>query len=426
VPALRRTGVPSLGAGRATSPARGWLRGGLVTAQIAISVMLLTGAGLLLRSLWNLESVPLGIDRDRVITARFVLGRQRYGKPEAQVAFFAELERRLAVAPGVTAAAISNALPPTGGTRGRPLSTIELEGQPRRPEGTGGMVAWRYITPGYFRALGIPIRSGRGFTEEDRGASARSIVVSQTLARIWFGVENAIGRRVKAGEGNEWFAVIGVAADVRNLGVQKSASPEFYLVRKPMPDAIFANTDPESGWRGASVVARTSVDPRLAAAAIRSAIAALDPTLPVEIETMRQRLDQINEQPRFYAALLGVFAATGVLLAAIGLFGVMSFLVAQRRREIGVRVALGATPRDVVGLTLGFAARWTVAGLIAGGAGAVLVTRWLRTLLFGVDTGDLRALGAAVAMLAVVGLMAAAGPARKASRVDPMETLREE
>ena len=121
-----------------------------------------------------------------------------------------------------------------------------------------------------------------------------------------------------------------------------------------------------------------------------------------------------------------MFAATGVLLAAIGLFGVMSFLVAQRRREIGVRVALGATPRDVVGLTLGFAARWTVAGLIAGGAGAVIVARWLRTLLFGVDAGDLRVLAAAVAILAVVGLMAAAGPARRASRVDPMETLREE
>jgi putative ABC transport system permease protein len=426
VPALRRSGAPSLGAGRSTSPARGWLRGGLVTAQIAVSVMLLTGAGLLLRSLWNLESVPLGIERDRVMTAKFVLGRQRYGKPEEQVVFFAELERRLAGAPGVTAAAISNALPPSGGTRGRPLSTIEVEGQPRRPEGTGGMVAWRYITPGYFRALGIPIRSGRGFTEEDRGATARSIVVSQTLARIWFGAENAIGRRVKAGEGNEWFTVIGVAADVRNSGVEKSASPEFYLVRKAMPDGIFANTDPVSGWRAASVVARTAVDPRLAASALRSAIAGLDPTLPVEIETMRQRLDQLNEQPRFYAALLTVFAATGVLLAAIGLFGVMSFLVAQRRREIGVRVALGATPRDVVGLTLGFAARWTGAGLVVGGVGAVMVARWLRTLLFGVNAGDLRALGAAVAMLSIVGLMAAAGPARRASRVDPMETLREE
>src|SRR5207237_745674 len=160
-----------------------------------------------------------------------------------------------------------------------------------------GMAAWRYITPGYFRALGIPIRSGRGFAEEDRGAAARSIVVSETLARIWFGAQNAIGRRVKAGEENEWFTIIGVAADVRNSGVQKSASPEFYLVRKAMPDAIFANTDPATGWRDASVVARTSVDPRLAAAALRSTVAGLDPTLPVEIETMRQRLDQLNEQP---------------------------------------------------------------------------------------------------------------------------------
>jgi putative ABC transport system permease protein len=425
-PALRRERGAWMGAGRATSSARGWLRGGLVTAQIAVSVMLLTGAGLLLRSLWNLESVPLGIERDHVLTAKFVLGRQRYGSPAQQVAFFVELEQRLASLPGAAAAAISDSLPPSGGTRGRPLATIEVEGQPRRPEGTGGMVVWRYVTPDYFRALGIPMRRGRGFTEDDRSAGANAIVVSETLARLWFGNQPAVGRHVLRGPKGEWFTIVGVAADAHNVGFGQTASPEFYLVRKSAVDATFAQAEPPTGWRGASVVVRTAVDPRLAASAVRSTFAAIDPTLPVELESMQQRLNGITEQPRFYATLLGVFAVTGVLLAAIGLFGVMSFLVAQRRREIGVRMALGATPRDVARLTLGFAARWTAAGVLAGGIGAFAAARALRSLLFGVDAGDLRALGAAVLMLAVVALIAAAGPARRASLLDPMETLREE
>jgi len=332
------------------------------------------------------------------------------------------LERRLASIPGVTAAAISNALPPSGGTRGRALSTIGVEGQPPMAEGTGGMVAWRYITPGYFRALGIPLRAGRTFTEEDRVPGVNSVVVSAEFARLLFGREPATGKRIQVGENRDWFTVIGVVADVRNMGLEKGASPEFYLVRKPEKDAVFTSSD----WRGASLVVRTAIGPRLSVPALRSAVAALDPALPVEVQTMEQRLGEITERPRFYAMLLGVFAATGVALAAIGLFGVMSFLVSQRRREIGVRMALGATPGHVVRLVLAFAGRWTGVGLVAGVAGSVVVSRWLRSLLFGVEAGDWRAPAAAIVVLAMVGLMAAVGPALGASRVDPVETLREE
>jgi hypothetical protein len=308
------------------------LRGGLVTAQIAISVVLLTGAGLLLGSLRNMQKVPLGIEQDRVVIAKFVLGRQKYGPAAQQIAFFDELERRLSATPGVTAAAVTDSLPPSGGTRARPFSTIEVEGRPRPPEGTGGMVVWRYITPGYFQALGIPIRRGRGFSGADRGAGVNSIVIGQRLARLWFGTGDPIGRRVLRGEKGEWFTVVGVAADANNLGYQRETQAEYYLVRKAVPDATFAQGEPPAGWRAASVVARTATDPRLAAGALRATLAGLDPTLPVELETMQQRLAGITEEPRFRATLLGVFAATGVLLAAIGLFGVMSFLVAQRRR----------------------------------------------------------------------------------------------
>jgi predicted permease len=425
-PALRRTEGAVLGSARTVGPARGWLRGALVTAQIAISVILLTGAGLLLRSLDNLQRVPMGFESDRVITASFVLGRQRYSRDVEQLALFRELEQRLETLPGVSAAAVSDSIPPFGGTRGRPLSTIDVEGRPQRPEGSGGMVAWRYVTPGYFAAMGIPMRRGRPFTQLDRGAGAYSVVLSESLARLMFPNEDPLGKHIQRGPQGQWFTVVGVAADARNLGAEKTSSPEYYFVRKSMPDVTWANQDPELGWRGAVVVVRTAVDPKLAASSLRGLFASLDPTLPVEISTMREHLAQGSGRPRFQAMLLGAFAAIGVLLAAIGLSGVMSFLVAQRRREIGVRMALGATPGSIVKLTLAFAARSTAAGLLIGGGGAFVVTRWLRAQLFQVEPGDPRPLAIAAALLVLVALIAAAGPARRAARVDPGTTLRAE
>ena len=425
-PALRRTEGAVLGSARTVGPARGWLRGALVTAQIAISVTLLTGAGLLLRSLDNLERLPMGFESDRVITASFVLGRQRYSRDVEQLALFRELEQRLETLPGVSAAAVSDSIPPFGGTRGRPLSTIDVEGRPQRPEGSGGMVAWRYVTPGYFAAMGIPLRRGRPFSQLDRGAGAYSVVLSESLARLLFPGEDPLGKHIQRGPQGQWFTVVGVAADARNLGAEKTSWPEYYFVRKSMPDVTWANQEPPLGWRGAVVVVRTAVDPKLAASSLRGLFASLDPTLPVAISTMRQRLAQGTGRPRFQATLLAAFAAIGVLLAAIGLSGVMSFLVAQRRREIGVRMALGATPGSIVRLTLGFAARSTAAGLIIGGAGAYVATRWLRAQLFQVAVGDPRPLAGAVAVLVLVALIAAAGPARRAAQVDPGTTLRAE
>ena len=425
-PALRRTEGAVLGSARTVGPARGWLRGALVTAQIAISVTLLTGAGLLLRSLDNLERLPMGFESDRVITASFVLGRQRYSRDVEQLALFRELEQRLETLPGVSAAAVSDSIPPFGGTRGRPLSTIDVEGRPQRPEGSGGMVAWRYVTPGYFAAMGIPLRRGRPFSQLDRGAGAYSVVLSESLARLLFPGEDPLGKHIQRGPQGQSFTVVGVAADARNLGAEKTSWPEYYFVRKAVPDVTWANQEPPLGWRGAVVVVRTAVDPKLAASSLRGLFASLDPTLPVAISTMRERLAQGTGRPRFQATLLGAFAAIGVLLAAIGLSGVMSFLVAQRRREIGVRMALGATPGSIVRLTLGFAARSTAAGLVIGGAGAYVATRWLRAQLFQVAPGDPRPLAGAVAVLVLVALIAAAGPARRAAQVDPGTTLRAE
>ena len=195
-PAFRSARAALLSSWRATPPSRGGLRSVLVIAQIAVSFVLLTGAGLLLRTLWKLESVPLGMQSDHVVMAHFTLGRQRYGQSAAQIEFYSELEQRLAALPGAGAVAISDSVPPFGGMRGRPYSTIEVEGQPGTPEGTGGMVAWPYVTPEYFSALEIPIVRGRSFQENDRAPDVNAVILSSTLAQRMFPNESAIGKHI--------------------------------------------------------------------------------------------------------------------------------------------------------------------------------------------------------------------------------------
>ena len=208
--------------------------------------------------------------------------------------------------------------------------------------------------------------------------------------------------------------------------MRREGWPEYYIVRKPSADFNFQNQEPPLGWRSAIVVARTAVDPKLVAATIRAILAGLDPTLAVEIESMHQRLREIDQRPRFYAILLAVFAAMGVLIAAVGLFGVMSFLVAQREREIGVRMALGATPAGIVRMILASAARWTAAGVVLGSCGVLAALRLSRGLLFQVGPGDPVVMGGVLAVLCAVALLAAAAPARRALRLDPVHTLRQE
>jgi predicted permease len=422
-PAFRSARAAALNSWRATPPAKASLRTVLVSAQIAISLMLLSGAGLLLRSLWKLESVPLGMESDHVLIAHFELGRQRYARGADQLAFFNALEQRLATLPGVESAAISDTIPPSGGMRGRPFSTIEVEGRQRIPEGAGGMVAWRYVTRNYFSTLEIPILRGRGFAENDRAADEYPVIVSEMLARRLFPNEDALGKHILHDPDGPWYTIIGIATDVKNGGIVEKGEPEYYLLRSGVPDFTFQNSN---GGREAYVVVRTSLAPGLIGNSLRAAINSVDPTLPVDLEPMQQRLGEIEARPRFAAVLLGAFAGMGALLAGIGLFGVMSFLVAQRTREIGVRMALGASPANIVRWTLGHAARGTAVGLLAGLGGSLIVTRFLRSMLFGVGASDPSTFAAAMIFLCVVALLAAAIPARRAARLAPVETLRQD
>ena len=425
-PALRSPRESLAGGWRIAGPARDRLRSALVGFQIAVSMVLLAAAGLLLSSLGKLQRVPLGIQTENVVTAQFILGRERYSRAEQQIGFFRELEERLAALPGIEAAAISDSLPPSGAARFRPLTAIDVEGRLPRPEGTGGMVTWRYVTPGYFAALGIPIARGRAFTERDRDPNTHAIVFSQLLARQLFPDEDALGKRVLRGPQGQWFTVVGIAADVKNSGPAMPTGPEYYLLRKLQPDFTFQSQEPPTGWRAGSLIARTAIPPALVAASIRAAVASLDPTLPLAIETMPQRVAAVTARPRFNAWLLAAFAAMAVLVAAFGLFGTMSLLVAQRTREIGVRMALGATPGRILRSTLQQALGWTAAGLLAGPAGTLAVTRALRALLFQVEPADPRVLAASLVLLSAVAMLAVAIPARRAARLDPCETLRQE
>jgi predicted permease len=393
-----------------------YFRQALVTAQIAISVVLLAGAGLLLRSLWNLENQPLGMRLDGVLTATVTLGQQS-ADPARRLAFFDQWEARLRQTPGVRSVALVNALPPVTDVYLSMLyNAIAVAGRPQDTNGTGGTVAWRNITPDYFAVLGIPILRGRAFREEDRAADRNAVILNDALAHRMFPGEDPIGRQIQPGRRGPWFTVIGVAGNVKNSGLVDDAGPEYYVVRK--------HTGTLS--RTATAVIRTAADPGGMARWLRAEVAAIDPATPVAVESLEQHIGKLAERPRFNAVLLGLFAGMGLLLAAIGLYGVVSFLVAQRTQEIGVRLALGATPSAISGMVLRQAARSTAIGAVIGSAGAFFALRLLNTMLFRVSPRDPWTVAAVLAVLAAIAMLAAWLPSRRAARVNPVEALRQE
>jgi len=294
---------------------------------------------------------------------------------------------------------------------------IEIEGRPRFAEGTGGMVAWRAVTPGYFSALGIAILRGRAFEEDDRVPGRNSIILSDFLARELFPSENPLGKSMRFGLTGPWRTVVGVAADVKNAGLDAQADPEFYVPWKNEPPQYLGS---------AYLILRTPLNPQTLEKWMHSETASLDPTLPVKIETMSQRVWKLAARPRFNAVLLSIFAAMGVLLAVIGIYGVVGFLVARQTREIGVRMALGATPGAIWKMVMASVARWTLAGALLGLLGSWFASQFLQSLLFQVPARDPWSTGVACAVLLVAAFLAAWIPAGRAMRVDPMVALRYE
>lgn len=407
--------------GRASSGiSRAFLRRVLVSAQIAISFILLVGAGLLIRSLDNLERVPLGMDTSGVITATIALNPHLYADMSRRQNFFENIEQRLRQLPGVSAFALSDSVPLSGGSAASIYANIEVSGRPHTPQGTGGMVGYSTVTPEFFSALEIPILKGRAFTEADRSPNASVTILNAVLAKRLFPNEDAVGKQVRFESNGAWCTVVGVAGGVKyvqNNGFILPAESDYYLPLHHSASFIDAEQ---------RVILRTSLSPAAVASWMRTTVASLDPTVPVTIDSMTERLGQLEAGPRFNAALLGIFAVMGILLAAIGTYGVLAFLVVQRTREIGIRMALGAQRGSVLRMVIREGMLLACAGVAIGIGGALAMGRVLPNLLFGITPIDPPTFVVVATVLLIVSMVACWIPARRAMRVDPMIALRYE
>ncbi|MET0623131.1 MAG: ABC transporter permease [Pyrinomonadaceae bacterium] len=414
------------GRGGGEGERRGSLRGLLVVGEFALALVLLAGAGLLVKSFARVLGESPGFDARGVLTMRLVLPQTKYGSYDGHRAFYSNLFGRLRALPGVEAVGANNLLPLNGNGGSR---TFLIEGRPVPPGQPKPEEQLRFITPGYFASMRVPVLRGRDFGERDVQTAPRVAVVSRSMAeRHWPG-EEAVGKRIAyAGIGRghdqtpEWIEVVGVVGDVRHRGLDLESKPEIYV---PVYQPLFSNrpVPPLSLY----VAVRTSGDPAALAAAVRREVAAVDPEQPVaNVRTMEERLAESVAQRRFNMTLLGVFACVALVLAGVGVYGVMAYAVARRTHEIGIRVALGAQRGDVVRLVLRQGMWLALAGVGAGLAGAYAVTRLMSGLLYGVSPTDPLTFVGVALLLAAVGLLACLVPARRATKVDPMTALRYE
>jgi putative ABC transport system permease protein len=411
--------VPSLKEGGRTSgtATRARLRGALVVSQVALALMLLVGAGLLLRSLHRLQSVDPGFDPRHLVTFNLTPPMAGYGDIAKRTRLFEDVLARLAARPGVAAVGATSELP--FGT-GSVYHNFVIDGRPPLEPGREPEIYNRSASPSFFGALGLPVRRGRALSEDDRATSPLVCVVNEAAVREHFAGEDPIGRRIAWARAPEriWITIVGVVGDVH---AQELAAEEVPAVYTPMAQEMRA----WKTWMNFAV--RTAEGPETFAAAARREVAAVDPDIPVtRVRAMDDLIAASVAPRRFNLLLLGGFAILALLLAAVGLHGVVSHAVAQRTQEMGVRVALGAAPRDVVRLVVGQGLALTLAGLLCGAAGALALTRFVSTMLFGVRATDPGTFLAVSALLVVVSLLACYRPARRAARVDPLVALRGE
>jgi predicted permease len=387
--------------------------------EFAIALVLVVGASLLIRSFLRLQDVNPGFNPDHLVTAQITLPPALYRDNKAIVAFWDELLRRANTLPGVKAASLTMSLPPNLLQLTNPFTA---EGQPFDRSRPQQLAEESTVSPGYFTTLGVPIINGRDFTEADGTSSQRPIIINRTLAERYFPGQNPIGRRLQTGEPRPEppdETIIGVVGDVKYSGLDAEAVSQAYKLYST------------NGWsdfsRGMYVVLRTDSDPATAISGLRNELATLDRNLPLaDVSTMRERMGQSVGQQRFRTLLLGSFAGFALLLACFGVYALISYSVAQRQREIGIRMALGAARGDILRLVLRQCLLLCALGLGVGLIAATALTRTLRSLLFGISPGDPVSFFSTVVLIGAVALFAGYIPARRAARVDPLQALRYE
>lgn len=397
--------------GGAASPR---LRSALVVSEVALAVVLVTAAGLLVRTFVQELRTAQGFDAAHVLTFQMSLPSARYAAPDSAVALYQRALDRLRAVSGVQSAGLVTTVPMAGPTNG---SAIRFSNQPPARDRQKILAAFTVISPGYFAAVGAPLLRGRDFLATDTAESMPVAIVNRAMARKFWPGQDPIGKQVGPAKlAFPLLTVVGVVADIRHLTLREAPEPELYAAytQKPWPSLL-----------GLQVAVRTRADPAAVAGGARDAVHALDPDLPLaRVATLEELASQAMAQPRFSMLLLGAFGGLALLLAAIGLYGVISYAVTQRAREIGVRMALGGRRRDVLGLILGQGARLGALGVALGLAGAFAATRLMAGFLYGVEATDPATFAAVALLLIAVALAACYLPARRAMRLDPMSALR--
>jgi putative ABC transport system permease protein len=389
---------------------RNLTRSVLVVIESAVAIVLLVGAGLLIRSLVRLQNVSPGFDANNVVTMRINLPEEKYASPEKPRSFFEQLQTRINGLPGVESVGMISELPLSGQLNDMPYT---VEGRPPASPDQGFDDDFRRVNTEYFRAMRIPLLRGRNFTEQEVAKSAKVVVISDLLAKRVFPNEDPIGHRLVMGMSGLPFEIIGVVGDVRHSALENSPAPAMYM---PTQDGPSTN-----------LVIRAQGDPSNLAAAVRREVKAIDPDQPVAaVKTMDEWLTTSVSAPRYRTSLLGLFALVALILASTGIYGVMSYSVAQRTHEIGVRMALGAGRFHVLRLVVRQGMGLVGIGVVLGLIGAVALTRVMSSLLFEVTPKDPLTFTAVAAFLTLVALVACYIPARRATKVDPLVALRYE
>ncbi len=396
--------------------ARQRLRRGLVVVEVALAVVLVIGAGLLIRSLGRLQRVDPGFDPRGLLTFQLYLPEARYPDAAAAGAFYASLLDRLEALPGVQAAAGMSGLPPL---RNVNANDTRFEGMQPTPDRPFNVDYYQTVQGDYFQTMGIPVVEGRGFQPGDDARGTPVVLINETLARLYYPDQDPIGRRIQPSGAPFWLTVVGVVKDVKQGGLSEATGTELYFNNPQVQAAGIAQ-------RTMNIVVRTGRPPLSLAGEVRAAVRDLDPALPLaHLQTMQQNIDETIRRPRFLTLLLGIFAALALVLAAVGTYGVLAYAVAERRHEIGIRMAMGARTASVLGMVLKSGLALAGAGLALGVLGAFAVTRLMRSLLFGVSATDTTTFLVAPAVLVLVAVAACFIPAHRATRVDPAVVLRE-